>query len=40
MSFWTRPMEAAKIAVNAPTTAITKRAWGARAKIAYERATM
>jgi hypothetical protein len=30
MSFWTRPIEAAKIAVRAPTIATTKRARGAR----------
>ena len=40
MSFWTRPIEAAKKAVRAPTSATTNIARGAWAKMADERATM
>src|SRR5438128_7651491 len=40
MSYCTSPMEAAKMAVSAPTSATTNIALGAWAKMAEERATM
>ncbi len=40
MSFWTRPMDAANMAVSAPTMATVFMDVGASTNSAFERATM